>query len=135
MHSFGQAIFPNCDDPHKLLSLTRKALADACSPKVTYEVDASALAGAPVELGDDVLVVDAEREPEWWFRARAVRRVREFEARGSVFRLLTLGAVERTSWAAAAELGARVDDVEQVAAATADAVQAVAETDLKELMF
>ena len=35
----------------------------------------------------------------------------------------------------AAELGARVDDVEQVAAATADAVQAVAETDLKELMF
>ena len=135
VHSFGQAIFPNCDDPHKLLSLTRKALADACSPKVTYEVDASALAGAPVELGDDVLVVDAEREPEWRFRARTVRRVREFEARGSVFRLLTLGAVERTSWAAAAELGARVDDVEQVAAATADAVQAVAETDLKELMF
>lgn len=135
VHSFGQVIFPNCDDPVKLLALTRQALAKACSPKVSYEVDATAMGGPVVELGDDVLVVDAERKPEWRFKARALRRVRAFDALGCASRRLTLGAVEHTSWAAAAELGARVDEVEQAASATADAVQAVAQTDLRELMF
>jgi phage minor structural protein len=36
VHSFGQVTFSECDDPTKLLALTRKALIDAVQPKVSY---------------------------------------------------------------------------------------------------
>ena len=32
VHSFGQVVFSDCDDPVKLLALTRKALVDAVRP-------------------------------------------------------------------------------------------------------
>ncbi len=38
VHSFGQVTFSECDDPARLLALTRKALVDAVQPKVSYEL-------------------------------------------------------------------------------------------------
>ncbi len=77
--------------------------------------------GAGVRLGDDVAVIDSSRSPEWHLRARCVRRVRELgEGKPSV--RLTLGTVERTTWAASADVAARVTAVEETAATASDTV-------------
>ena len=121
-HRFGHVIFPDCDDPYLLRSLTIRALASACAPKVSYEVDVAAVeGGAGVRLGDDVAVVDSSRTPEWHLRARCVRRVREL-GEGAPSVRLTLGTVERTTWAASADVAARVAEVEETAAAASDTV-------------
>ncbi|WP_204627264.1 phage tail spike protein [Enorma massiliensis] len=52
VHSFGQVTFSECDDPAKLLALTRKALVDAVQPKVSYEIDVAALDGGECGLGN-----------------------------------------------------------------------------------
>ena len=115
-------IFPDCDDPYLLRSLTIGALATACAPKVSYEVDVAAVeGGAGVRLGDDVAVVDSSRTPEWHLRARCVRRVRELGEGAPAVRL-TLGTVERTTWAASADVAARVAEVEETAAVASDTV-------------
>ena len=121
-HRFGHVVFPDCEDATELKALTLAALAAACEPRVSYEVDvAAAGGGAGVRLGDDVAVIDSSRSPEWHLRARCVRRVRELgEGKPSV--RLTLGTVERTTWAASADVAARVTAVEETAAAASDTV-------------
>ena len=135
VHAFGQATFPDCEDPGELLALTRAALADAVVPKVSYEVDAALLdGGVPVGLGDDVAVVDSSRDPEWRLTARVARRVRELSGFGRTCRV-TLGAVQRTAAIAAAEVAASVASVSETAAVASDAVRAMDEVDLGEVAF
>lgn len=122
VHRFGSVVFPDCEDAAKLKALTLDALEEACAPRVSYEVDVAAVeGGAGVRLGDDVAVIDSSREPEWHLRARCVRRVREFGEGAPTVRL-TLGSVERTTWAASADVAARVTAVEETAAAASDTV-------------
>ena len=121
-HRFGHAVFPDCEDASELKALTQAALAAACEPRVSYEVDVAAVdGGAGVRLGDDVAVIDSSRSPEWHLRARCVRRVRELGEGTPVVRL-TLGTVERTTWAASADVAARVTAVEETAATASDTV-------------
>ena len=77
--------------------------------------------GMGVHLGDDVAVIDASRKPAWHLKARCVRRVRAFGEGAPAVRL-TLGTVERTAWAASAEVVARVAAVEETAEAASDTV-------------
>ena len=122
VHRFGCVVFPDCEDAAKLKALTQAALAAACVPKVSYEVDvADVSGGAGVRLGDDVAVIDASRAPEWHLKARCVRRVRAF-GEGAPAARLTLGTVERTAWAASAEVVARVSAVEETASVASDTV-------------
>ena len=135
VHSFGQVTFPQCERPDELLALTRAALAEAVRPKVSYEVDGALIdGGVPVRLGDDVAVVDSSRAPEWRLCARVVRRVRELDAGACACRV-TLGTVERATWAAAADTAARVVAVEETASAASDKVAAMDEIDLGEMGF
>ncbi len=121
-HRFGHVVFPDCEDAAELKALTEAALAAACEPRVSYEVDVAAVdGGAGVRLGDDVAVIDSSRSPEWHLRARCVRRVREL-GEGAPSVRLTLGTVERTTWAASADVAARVTAVEETAAAASDTV-------------
>lgn len=122
-HRFGHVVFPDCEDATELKELTLAALAAACEPRVSYEVDVAAVdGGAGVRLGDDVAVIDSSRSPEWHLRARCVRRVRELGEGAPTVRL-TLGTVERTTWAASADVAARVTAVEETAATASDTVE------------
>ncbi|NHM15257.1 hypothetical protein GMI69_01015 [Eggerthellaceae bacterium zg-887] len=113
VHSFGQVTFSEETDPTRLLALTRRALAEASQPKVSYEVDVAALDGDDADLGDTVAVVDTSRTPEWRLTARIVRRVRTFGE--TVVARVTVGAVEPADYARASVLAADVsalrDDV------------------------
>lgn len=64
VHSFGQVTFSDVTEPERLLALTRKALAEASQPKVSYEVDVAALDGDDADLGDTVAVIDTSQDPE-----------------------------------------------------------------------
>lgn len=122
VHRFGHVVFPDCEDATELRALTLAALEAACVPRVSYELDVAAVdGGAGVRLGDDVAVVDSSRSPAWHLRARCVRRVRDFGEGAAAVRL-TLGSVERTTWAASADVAARVAAVEETAAAASDTV-------------
>lgn len=49
VHSFGDAVFPECKDSDELLALTKAALAESCVPKVSCECDVAVLdGGVPV---------------------------------------------------------------------------------------
>ena len=113
VHSFGQVVFSDCDDPVKLLALTRKALVDAVQPKVSYEVDVAALDGGECDLGDTVAVVDSSRTPEWRLKARVVKRVRTFG--DAVVCRVTIGTVQPVDYSVTSSLAADVaalqDDV------------------------
>ena len=134
-HRFGCVVFADCEDASEL-----KALARACRPRVAYEAEAAEVCGCSfVGLGDDVAVCDDARVPPWRFTARCVRRVRELGA-GVIVRRLSLGAVERTSWSASAEVAARVATVEETASAAGEAAAAAAGAvssleDLSEMEF
>ncbi|WP_204672938.1 phage tail spike protein [Enorma phocaeensis] len=122
VHRFGHVVFPDCEDASELKALTLAALGAACVPRVSYEVDVAAVdGGAGVRLGDDVAVIDSSREPAWHLKARCVRRVREL-GEGAPSVRLTLGSVERTTWAASADVAARVTAVEETAATASDTV-------------
>lgn len=97
-------------------------------------MDAAALGGLPVRLGDDVAVVDGSRAPEWRFRARVVRRVREM-GEGATACSVVLGSVERALWQAQTDVAARAVAAEQAAADAGDAVAAMDEVDLSEVAF
>lgn len=113
VHSFGQVTFSEETDPARLLALTRKALAEAVKPKVSYEVDVAALDGDDADLGDTVAVIDTSRDPEWRLTARIVRRVRTFGEH--VVARVTIGTVEPVDYAQVSALAADVatlrDDV------------------------
>ena len=123
-HRFGQAVFADCEEPNRLLGLTRAALAGACEPRVTYEAEIAAFEGAPaVLLGDDVAVVDPIGAPGQTRTYRVARRVRAF---GDARRMsVTLGEIERTTWAAAGEMTARMASVEETAASASDSVASI----------
>ena len=105
VHSFGQVTFSDVTEPARLLALTRKALAEAKQPKVSYEIDVAALSGDDADLGDTVAVIDTSRDPEWRLTARIVRRVRTFGE--TVVARVTVGTAQRA-------------DYEQVSALVAD---------------
>ena len=113
VHSFGQVGFPDCDDPARLLALTRRALLDAVQPKVSYEIDVATLDGGECGLGDEVAVVDSSRTSEWRLRARVVKRVRAFG--DAVVCCVTIGTVQQVDYAVTSSLAADVaalqDDV------------------------
>lgn len=106
VHSFGSVVFSDCDDPIKLLALTRKALVDAVQPKVSYEVDVAALDGGACGLGDEVAVIDASRTPEWRLKARVVKRVRTLG--DVVICRVTIGTVQQVDYAVTSVLAADV---------------------------
>ncbi|MBR3314835.1 MAG: phage tail protein [Atopobiaceae bacterium] len=136
VHSFGQVSFPECTDPSTLLALTRRALADATQPKVSYEVDAVAIGATDCELGDEVAVIDTSRDPEWRLRARVVRRVRTFG--DAVYCRVTIGTAQAVDYAQVSDLVADVATLQSdvagidgqisVATSTTYVQDAVAET-------
>ena len=101
-HFFGQVTFSDCDDKYELLYLTQRALREANTPQVSYEVDVAALDGGDAGLGDTVSVVDTSRTPEWRFKARIVRRVRTFS--DCVLCRVTIGKVQRTAYSSVSTL-------------------------------
>lgn len=106
VHSFGQVTFSECDDPARLLALTRRALVDAVQPKVSYEIDVAVLDGGDCALGDTVAVIDSSRTPEWRLKARVVRRVRTFG--DAVVCRVTIGTVQQVDYAVTSSLAADV---------------------------
>lgn len=133
VHSFGQVVFPDCEDASELLALTKEALADACVPEVSYECDVAVIDGrVSVGLGDDVAVIDTSRVPEWRLTARCVKRVRTFGASARPRVHVTLGSVERASWETAAEVTYRVTTVEETASSASDTVQSFEDLGSKE---
>jgi len=131
-HAFGQVTFSDVTDPVRLLALTRRALAEAVRPKVSYEIDVAALEGGDAELGDTVAVIDTSRDPEWRLRARVVRRVRVFG--DSAIARVTIGTVQPVDYASvstlAADVAALQDDVTGIDGnlTTAASVQVVEST-------
>ncbi|WP_058989989.1 phage tail spike protein [Anaerococcus rubeinfantis] len=65
-HIFGQANFPDCEDKHELLRLTKEKLKEVSKPKITYELNVEDVSryegyiGEGVDLGDVVYVIDKE---------------------------------------------------------------------------
>lgn len=106
-------MFGECDDPAKLLALTRRALVDAVQPKVSYEIDVAELDGGDCDLGDEVAVIDSSRAPEWRLKARVVKRVRSFG--DAIVCCVTIGTVKPVDYVQTATLAADVsalqDDV------------------------
>lgn len=132
VHSFGQVVFPECEDPAELLALTRAALAESSRPRVSYECDEAMVdGGIGVGLGDDVAVIDASRSPEWRLTARCVRRVRTF-GDGATRAHVTLGSVERATWERSAEILTRVVAVEETASKASDTVASLEDLSGKE---
>lgn len=126
VHRFGEVTFSDCDDAEELLALTEAALAEACQPRVSYEVDAAVLASSvPVGLGDEVLVIDTSRDPAWRERARCVRRVRTFGTDGSARARYTVGSALKTAYSELSSVEAWVVTVEDAAGAAADAAVSV----------
>ena len=106
VHSFGAVNFSDVTDPARLLALTRRALAEAVQPKVSYEVDVAALDADDAGLGDTVAVIDTSRNPEWRLKARIVCRVRTFG--DSVVARVTIGTVQPVDYASVSSLAADV---------------------------
>lgn len=65
-HIFDQANFPDCEDKHELLRLTKEKLKELSKPKITYELNVEDISryegyiGEGVDLGDVVYVIDKE---------------------------------------------------------------------------
>ena len=73
-HRFGHVVFPDCEDAAELKALTEAALAAACEPRVSYEVDVAAVdGGAGVRLRLVALARVAPSRPLRAARARARR--------------------------------------------------------------
>ena len=81
-HVFGKVEFDDCEDKEELLELTKEKLKELSKPLITYEakvVDLKAFGveHEGVELGDAVVVVDKEFEPELRVKARVVKITRD----------------------------------------------------------
>lgn len=77
-HVFGDVEFEDCEDQAELLALTKAELAERCTPKVSYEVDAVSLARAGegfegADEGDTVLVIDEVYDPPLRVQARITK--------------------------------------------------------------
>lgn len=106
VHSFGQVTFSDVTEPERLILLTRRALAEATQPKVSYEVDVAALDGDDAELGDTVAVIDTSRDPEWRLTSRIMWRVRTFGE--TVMARVTVGTVQKADYEQVSALAADV---------------------------
>lgn len=106
VHSFGQVTFSDVTEPERLIVLTRRALAETTQPKVSYEIDVTALDGDDADLGDTVAVIDTSRDPEWRLTARIVRRVRTFGE--TVVARVTVGTVQKADYEQVSALAADV---------------------------
>lgn len=106
-HSFGQVVFPSCNDPARLLAMTREVLSVVSVPRVAWHAevaDPEALRG--VRLGDAVLVADHSRGRGWVARAR-VERIERVMGPRRVDRRVTLGTGARPTLEEAADRVAR----------------------------
>lgn len=106
-HSFGQVVFPLCNDPARLLEMTREVLSVVSAPRVAWRAevaDPEALRGA--RLGDAVLVADHSRGRGWVAKAR-VERIDRVMGPGRVDRRVTLGTGARPTLEEAADRVAR----------------------------
>lgn len=77
-HVFSDVEFEDCEDQAELLALTKAELAERCTPKVSYEVDAVSLARAGegfegADEGDTVLVIDEVYDPPLRVQARITK--------------------------------------------------------------
>lgn len=97
-HTFGKVEFDNCEDPEELLELTRKALEEACHPRITYAGSVVSLAqggllnGEDAKTGDTVYLRDKELDLRLAGRVVCVERDLINEANT----VLTLGNITRT---------------------------------------
>ena len=88
-HVFGKYENSDCTDPEELLELTRAALDEASSPKVSYEASMAVMADygydfAGVALGDDIALIDTALEPQVRVRGRVTRLVRDMADGGRI---------------------------------------------------
>lgn len=78
-HIFGQADFPDCEDKHELLRLTKERLKEVSKPKITYELNVEDISrydgyiGEGVDLGDVVYVIDKEIDTRVQTRVIAIK--------------------------------------------------------------
>lgn len=132
VHSFGELVIPACEDPVKLLAAAKRDLAGRCSPRVSYSADASALdAETPVELGDDVRVVDSELTPPWRVTARAVLLDRVFGER--IARRLEISNLKPSGWRSTGSIMVDVSGSSSSSSGAQDAADATQQA-LEELM-
>ena len=122
-HRFGHVVFPDCEDPYELMGLTRSALrgggARRASPtRWTWRRWTAARACGWATTWPWSTTPAPRRGT---CGPAACGRVREL-GEGEPVARLTLGTVERTTWAASAEVAARVSAVEETAATASDTV-------------
>src|SRR5690606_8073795 len=76
-HIFGKVEFDDVEDPEELLRLTKEKLEELSKPLITYEckvidLKAYGFEHEGVELGDTVVVIDKDFEPELRVKARVI---------------------------------------------------------------
>lgn len=76
-HIFGKVEFDDVEDPEELLRLTKEKLEELSKPLITYEckvidLKAYGFEHEGVELGDTVVVIDKDFEPELRLKARVI---------------------------------------------------------------
>lgn len=76
-HIFGKVEFDDVEDPEELLKLTKEKLEELSKPLITYEckvidLKAYGFEHEGVELGDTVVVIDKDFEPELRLKARVI---------------------------------------------------------------
>lgn len=86
-HVFYKVEFDDCEDPEELLALTQAKLAELSKPLITYKC--SVLAIGDSELGDNVLVIDKEFNPELRLKSRIIKIERDLLESANDF--ITLG--------------------------------------------
>lgn len=76
-HIFGKVEFDDVEDPEELLKLTKEKLEELSKPLITYEckvidLKAYGFEHEGVELGDTVVIIDKDFEPELRLKARVI---------------------------------------------------------------
>lgn len=132
VHRFGHIVVPGEEDKWELRSATYRALRACKQPQVSYELDAVMIEGSPnVQLGDEVVVLDTSREPEWRLKSRCLKRMRTYSKAATEVRV-TVGTISYAYWIAAADVAARVASVEETAGIAADTVASYEDLGSKE---
>lgn len=101
-HHESTIIFPDCEDPRELLSLTRDALDEQKEPRVAYEANAVDLEAMGfdhegVDTGDTVAIIDTIHKPVIRVSGRVMKIVRDL-----------------LNWEAVITLGNIIDDVSDI---------------------
>lgn len=119
-HSFGSVTFDDCEDMKELMRLTKEALADACEPQVSYEVEAVNLASAGLDyehegcnVGDTVRIVDTSYEPELRLTGRVLKKVVRYGMTSQA--TVTLGNIVPVDYATMGDLAEQMDALREQA--------------------